>query len=144
MNKVLLGGRFTRDPEGRMGANGAEISRFSLAVQGDFYNKETKERDVEFINCVAFGNTAATINRFCQKGTFITAVGRIKNGRYENKEGVTVYTTDVIVETFNFVSGGKGKDGAETPSPVNEPAANEDPYAEFNEEITLSGDDLPF
>ncbi len=144
MNKVILAGRLTKDPEGRMGASGTEVSRFSLAVQGDFYNKETKERDVEFVNCVAFGQTAGVINKYAIKGTFITAVGRIKNGSYENKEGVKVYTTDVIVDNFQFVTGGRSKEEVTTNEVVIEKNNVEDPYSDFGEEISLSGDDLPF
>ena len=62
MNKVILTGRLTRDPESRMSSNSTEVSRFSLACQNDFVNKDG-ERSTEFINCVAFGRTASTINR---------------------------------------------------------------------------------
>lgn len=68
MNKVILSGRFTRDPEQRMMSNQTEFSRFSLACQSSYVNKDG-ERDTEFINCVAFGRTAETINRYCKKGT---------------------------------------------------------------------------
>ena len=64
MNKVILTGRFTKDPESRMGTNQLEVVRFSLACQNDFVNRDG-QRSTEFINCVAFGRTASTINRYC-------------------------------------------------------------------------------
>ena len=68
MNKVMLIGRFTRDPESRMTQGNMEVSRFSLACSSDFVNRNG-ERETEFINCVAFNRSASTINRYCKKGT---------------------------------------------------------------------------
>ena len=165
MNKVILSGRFTRDPEQRMMSNQTEFSRFSLACQSSFVNKDG-ERDTEFINCVAFGRTAETINRYCKKGAMIIAQGRIKNSSYDAQDGTKRYTTDVVVDNFEFL--GSRNDGANapagagysapasnnsvayspqapaTPSAVETTDISEDPYKDFGDEFTLSSDDLPF
>lgn len=152
MNKVFLTGRFTRDPESRMGSNSLEVSRFSLACQNDFVNKNG-ERDVEFVNCVAFGKTAETINKFCKKGQQICAVGRIRNSSYDAQDGSKRYTTDIVVDQFEFLGAKGGNASNETSS--SDSASNymsniettdvtEDPYKDFGEEINISSDDLPF
>ena len=146
MNKVILSGRFTRDPEQRMMSNQTEFSRFSLACQSSFVNKDG-ERDTEFINCVAFGKTAGTINRYCKKGAMIVAQGRIKNSSYDAQDGTKRYTTDVVIENFEFAGSAQNKpEQAQTQSnnPVSQPTPVSDPYAEFANDVVLSEDDLPF
>lgn len=145
MNKVILSGRFTRDPEQRMMSNQTEFSRFSLACQSSYVNKDG-ERDTEFINCVAFGRTAETINRYCKKGAMIVAQGRIKNNSYDAQDGTKRYTTDVVIENFEFASSAQNKNGQAQVqnTPVSQPASVSDPYADFANEVTISADDLPF
>ena len=140
MNKVILTGRFTRDPESRMGTNQIEVSRFSLACSNDFASRDGK-RDSEFINCVAFGKTASTINRFCKKGQMISATGRIKNNSYSAQDGSKRYTTDVIVEQFEFLG---SKSGCSSDMPMDDVASNlettdvsEDPYKEAVKQFGL-------
>ena len=164
MNKVILIGRFTRDPESRMGANSTEVSRFSLACQNDFLTRDG-QRSTEFVNCVAFGRTAQTINKFCTKGRMISAIGRIRNGSYDAQDGSKRYTTDVVVENFEFL-GGTSSNNANSGgndytnfnssndfgnhsdfSPLNNievTDVTDDPYKDFGEEINISSDDLPF
>ena len=153
MNKVFLTGRFTRDPESRMGSNSLEVSRFSLACQNDFVSK-TGERDVEFINCVAFGRTAQTINRFCKKGQQICATGRIKNNSYDAQDGTKRYNTDIVVDQFEFLGAKGGVSGESNyqsdagqsydSSNIETTDVTEDPYKDFGEEVNISSDDLPF
>lgn len=102
MNKVILMGRLTRDPEVRysQGESSTAIARFSLAVDRRF--KRQGEADADFINCVAFGKTAEFAERYLKQGTKVAAVGRIQTGSYTNKEGQKVYTTDVVVEEVEF------------------------------------------
>lgn len=161
MNKVILTGRFTRDPEARMGSNSTEVSRFSLACQNDFVSRDG-ERSTEFINCVAFGRTAQTINKYCAKGRLISATGRIRNSSYDAQDGTKRYTTDVIVESFEFL-GGTGSGASSSVNDGSYPMTHqndfeqvnamnniettdvtEDPYKDFGEEINISSDDLPF
>lgn len=159
MNKVILTGRLTRDPESRMTQSNMEISRFSLACQSDFVSRDG-ERDTEFINCVAFNRSAQTINRYCRKGQMILVQGRIRNNSYDAQDGTKRYTTDVVVDNFEFL-GSKNENGSASysaPASNNSvayspeaPASNiettdisEDPYKDFGDELTLSSDDLPF
>ena len=102
MNKVILMGRLTRDPEVRytQGDNAMAIARYSLAVDRRF--KRDGEPDADFINCVAFGKAGEFAEKYLKKGTKIAVVGRIQTGSYTNKDGQKVYTTDVVVEEQEF------------------------------------------
>lgn len=101
MNKVILCGRLTRDPEVRYGANGGgAVARFSLAVDRKF--KQDGQPTADFINCVSFGKNAEFAEKYLKKGTKIIAEGRIQTGSYTNKEGQKVYTTDVVLESQEF------------------------------------------
>ena len=102
MNKVILMGRLTRDPEVRytQGDNTMAIARYSLAVDRRF--KRDGEPDADFINCVAFGKSGEFAEKYLKKGTKVAVVGRIQTGSYTNKDGQKVYTTDVVVEEQEF------------------------------------------
>ena len=102
MNKVILMGRLTRDPEVRytQGDNAMAIARYSLAVDRRF--KRDGEPDADFINCVAFGKAGEFAEKYLKKGIKIAVVGRIQTGSYTNKDGQKVYTTDVVVEEQEF------------------------------------------
>ena len=117
MNKVILMGRLTRDPEVRYGgANNSAVARFSLAVDRRF-KRDGDEQTADFINCVAFGKTAEFLEKYARKGTKFVVEGRIQTGSYTNKEGQRVYTTDVVCENVEFAesknsqSGGSSFDG---------------------------------
>ena len=103
MNKVILMGRLTRDPEVRysQGENAMAIARYSLAVDRRF-KREGDEQTADFINCVAFGKAGEFAEKYLKKGTKIAVVGRIQTGSYTNKDGQRVYTTDVVVEEQEF------------------------------------------
>ena len=102
MNKVILMGRLTRDPEIRysQGERSTAVARYSLAVNRTF--KRDGEPDADFINCVAFGRQAEFAEKYFHKGIRIVITGRIQTGSYTNKDGVKVYTTDVAVEEQEF------------------------------------------
>ena len=102
MNKVILMGRLTRDPEVRysQGDNASAVARYSLAVDRRF--KRDGEQSTDFINCVAFGKTAEFAERYLRQGTKLLVTGRIQTGSYTNRDGVKVYTTDVVVEEQEF------------------------------------------
>ena len=102
MNKVILMGRLTRDPEVRysQGDNASAVARYTLAVDRRF--RRDGEATADFINCVAFGRSAEFAERYLRKGTKIAVTGRIQTGSYTNKEGVRVYTTEVVVEEHEF------------------------------------------
>ena len=99
MNKVILMGRLTRDPEVRysQGENATAVARYTLAVDRRF-NRNNDEQTADFINCVAFGRSGEFAEKYLHKGTKIAVTGRIQTGSYTNKDGVKVYTTDVVVE----------------------------------------------
>lgn len=99
MNKVILMGRLTRDPEVRQSGD-TVVARFSLAVDRRF--KKDGDQTADFINCVAFGKTGEFIAKYAHKGTKFVIEGRIQTGSYTNKDGQKVYTTDVIVEQVEF------------------------------------------
>lgn len=108
MNKVILMGRLTRDPEVRMIGDTA-VARFSLAVDRRF--KKDGEQTADFINCVAFGKTGEFIEKYGRKGTKFVVEGRIQTGSYTNKDGQKVYTTDVVVEQIEFAESKASADG---------------------------------
>ena len=102
MNKVILMGRLTRDPEVRysQGENATAVARYSLAVDRRF--RRDGEATADFINCVAFGRQAEFAERYLRQGTKIAVTGRIQTGSYTNRDGAKVYTTDVVVEEQEF------------------------------------------
>lgn len=104
MNKVILMGRLTADPDIREGQNSA-VARYRLAVDRRF--KRDGEESADFISCVVFGKGAEFAEKYLKKGTKIVAVGRIQTGSYQNREGQKVYTTDVIVEEQEFAESKK-------------------------------------
>ena len=115
MNKVILCGRLTRDPEVRYNQNGNEkmcIARYSLAV-----DRRGKDAGADFINCVAFGKNGEFAEKYLRKGTKMVVTGRIQTGSYKNKDGQTVYTTDVVIEEHEFAES-KKQDGEPTPPPA--------------------------
>lgn len=99
MNKVALIGRLTRDPDVRYSQGGEPmaIARFTLAV-----DRRTKNRDADFISCVAFGKSGEFVEKYFHKGMKVAVIGRIQTGSYDSKDGHKVYTTDVICEELDF------------------------------------------
>ena len=102
MNKVILMGRLTRDPDIRYstGESATAVARYTLAVDRRF--RRDGEQTADFIGCVAFGRNAEFAEKYLHQGTKIVAVGRIQTGSYTNRDGQKVYTTDVVVEEQEF------------------------------------------
>lgn len=102
MNKVILMGRLTRDPEVRysQGENPTAIARYTLAVDRRF--TRNNEESADFINCIAFGKAGEFAEKYLHKGIKMVVTGRIQTGSYTNKDNVKVYTTDVVVEDHEF------------------------------------------
>ena len=102
MNKVILMGRLTRDPEVRysQGEQATAIARYTLAVDRRF--KRDGDQTADFIGCVAFGKLGEFAEKYLRKGTKVVVTGRIQTGSYTNKDGQKVYTTDVVVEEHDF------------------------------------------
>ena len=102
MNKVIEIGRLTKDPEIRysQGASSTCIARYTLAVDRKF--KQEGQPTADFINCIAFGKLGEFAEKYLHRGVKIAVTGRIQTGSYKNKDGNTVYTTDVVVEEQEF------------------------------------------
>ena len=116
MNKVILMGRLTRNPEVRYGAgeNSTAVARYTIAVERRF--KRDGEQSADFIGCVAFGRNAEFAEKYLRQGTKIVLTGRIQTGSYTNRDGQKVYTTDIVVEEQEFaeskaVAAGNGGQG---------------------------------
>ena len=114
MNKVILMGRLTRDPEVRysQGEGSMAIARYTLAVDRRF-NRNNDEQSADFIGCVAFGKAGEFAEKYFRKGTKVAVTGRIQTGSYTNKDGVKVYTTDIVVEEQVFAETKNSNAGAE-------------------------------
>lgn len=114
MNKVILMGRLTRDPEVRysQGDQATAIARYTLAVDRRF-KRGDDQQTADFIGCVAFGKLGEFAEKYLRRGTKVVVTGRIQTGSYTNKDGQKVYTTDVVVEECEFAeSKGSGSDNA--------------------------------
>ena len=106
MNKVILMGRLTRDPDVRYsaGENSTAVARYTLAVDRRFARREGNDngQTADFISCVVFGKGAEFAEKYLRQGTKIAVTGRIQTGSYTNRDGQKVYTTDVVVEDQEF------------------------------------------
>lgn len=133
MNNVVLMGRLTKDVEIRYNQSQMAIGRFTVAVNRRLTKGKRQEAEAnnqataDFINCVAFGRTAEVIGQYFNKGNKIAITGHIQTGSYENQQGQRIYTTDVIVDQFDFVESSKNK--------------NED---NFNNNLKTDEPELPF
>ena len=121
MNKVILMGRLTRDPEVRYSAgnNSMAVARYTLAVDRRF--RRDGENNADFIGCVAFGKSAEFAEKYLRQGTKIIVTGRIQTGSYTNRDGQKVYTTDVVVEDQEFAES-KAAPSPMAASPMPSPA----------------------
>lgn len=128
MNKSLLVGRLTKDPDVREG--NTTVARFTLAVDRKFAKEG--EQSADFISCIAFGKTADFINKYFAKGMRMGLEGRIQTGSYTNKNGQKVYTTDVVAEQVEFVE--SKKESAPQPQP------DDDGFMQIPDDV----DELPF
>ena len=122
MNKVILMGRLTRDPEVRYsaGENALAIARYTLAVDRRF--RRDGEASADFINCVAFGRQGEFAEKYFRKGIKIAITGRIQTGSYTNKDGQRVYTTDVVVEEQEFAESKSASESNAGFAPAERPA----------------------
>ena len=148
MNKVFLVGRLTRDPELRYTSSNLATMRCAIAVDRQFV-REGEERGADFINIVAFGNRAETMSKYLTKGSQIAVDGRIQTGSYDGADGKKVYTTDVVVENFQFLDTKGSRNMENVDMPTNDDIPNDttdssDPFADFGAKIEVSDSELPF
>lgn len=128
MNTVQLLGRMVKDPDINVTSN-TTVAKFTLAVN------RFKKGEADFINCVAFGKTAENIANFFFKGNQIAIKGRIQTGSYDAQDGTKRYTTDVVVEGFDFIDGNKKENNTSSDENLND---------SLMEEMGGDNDDIPF
>ncbi len=173
MNKVILIGRLTRDPELRYTGSNTPVATFSLAVNRSFTN-QNGEREADFINCVVWRKLAETVKNYLSQGSQVAVEGRIQTRNYDDQNGQRRYVTEVVVENIDFV--GTKRDNSQSsnqpnfnsqtvPSNFNnQPSTTDattpydfsatsastgtnvssDPYTEFGSNIEINDDELPF
>ncbi len=164
INRVVLVGRLTKDPELRYTPSGIAMARFTLAVNRTFSNQQG-EREADFINCVVWRKQAENTANFLKKGSLAGVEGRIQTGSYEGQDGKRVYTTDVVCDSVQFLEprgssgggqGGQSFGGGQQNNPYptyqqNQPTnqqnytrVDDDPFGSSSGPIEVSDDDLPF
>lgn len=138
MNKVILIGRITKDIEIRKTQTGTTVGSFSLAVNRKI--KQEGQPETDFIRCVAWSKTAETMSQYLGKGSLVGIEGRIQTGSYQDKDGKTVYTTDVIVEAFEFLESKK----QEMAYASQNNSSHQDVNDYGSDGLQIDSDDLPF
>lgn len=140
MNKAILVGRLTKDPELKTTASGVNVCSFTIAVNRRFKNSEGNY-DADFINCVAWRQQADFLSRFFSKGHFVGVVGSIQTRNYE-RDGQRVYVTEVVADEINFVGSRPQSDDAPKASA---PSGNTNFFGADDGFIPMpADDDLPF
>lgn len=164
MNKAILIGRLTRDPELRYTSSGRAVCQFSIAISRNYTNQQG-QRDADFINCVVWDKQAENLAKYITKGRLVAVDGRIQTRNYDNNEGKKVYVTEVLANSIQFLeskNSGQGNDNMEQnpfdsmtepnyPAPNSNEGSNndtisveKDPFESFGESIEISDNDLPF
>lgn len=158
MNRVVLIGRLTRDPDLRYPSSNIPVANFTIAVNRPFEN-QNGERVADFINIIVWRKQAENVKKYIGKGSLVAVEGRIQTRNYEGQDGKRVYVTEVVADSVQFLEsksqaqnrgasvGGFDPEmeslGAEMPQPTTN-IEEEDPFANFGNEIEISDDDLPF
>jgi single-strand DNA-binding protein len=134
INRVVLVGRLTKDPEFRTTPLGVNVANFTIAVNRTFTNSQG-EREADFINVVVFRKQAENVNNYLSKGSLAGVDGRLQSRSYENSEGKRVFVTEVVADSVQFLE----------PKNSNKQNNNQDNgFANANGPIDISDDDLPF
>ena len=155
MNKAILIGRLTRDPELRTTPTGRNVCQFSIAVNRT-YTSASGEREADFINCVVWDKQAENLARYQKKGNQIAVDGRIQTRNYDDNNGKKVYVTEILANNISFLdakgTGNSGNSFANLPEPpmqeesinVETISVEKDPFEAFGDSIEISDNDLPF
>lgn len=151
INRTVLVGRLTRDPEMKTTNNGTAVAQFTLAVNRQFTNAQG-EREADFVNCVIWRKGAEALAQYTHKGSLIGVDGRIQTRTYEDKDGKTVFVTEVVADSFSFMESKKDnqpsikqtaqayvKQAVDKAKP-----ASQDPFAGSGDSIDIDDSDLPF
>ena len=145
MNKAIIIGRLTKDPEMRTTTSGVNSTTFTVAVSRN-YTGANGERETDFLNCVAWRKQAENIAKYCTKGTQVAVEGRIQTRSYDAQDGTKRYVTEIIADNVTFLSTKGGASSADNNFVGDESATtdiSEDPFKDFGDEVALSDDDLP-
>jgi single-strand DNA-binding protein len=164
LNRVILIGRLTRDPELRYTPAGVAVTQFTLAIDRPFSNQQNQQREADFLNIVTWRQLAETCANYLRKGRLTAVEGRIQVRNYENNEGKRVYVTEIIADNVRFLessnsggnleeapseggrsnnySGGNGGGGSRNNG--GNTRDNSDPFSDDGKPIDISDDDLPF
>ena len=161
MNRVVLVGRLTRDPEVRALSTGNSVASFTLAINRNFKNK-VGNIDADFINISVFGRQAENVSKYVSKGSQVGIEGRIQSRSYDAQDGTKRYVTEVIADNVEFMGSAKSNSNdniapvnayvdttssvyMDQPSPeIGVDISTDDPFKNFGSEVALSDDDLPF
>lgn len=135
LNRVILIGRLTKDPELRYTPNGVAVSTFTLAVNRNYSNQQG-QREADFINIVTWKGLAETVANYMKKGRLVAIEGRIQTRNYDNNEGKKVYVTEVVADNVRFLESINKSDDNHS--------NNKDPFINDGNPIDISDDDLPF
>ncbi len=145
MNKVVLIGRLTRDPEIRYTSNNIAATNFTLAVNRNYQN-QNGVREADFINIVMWRKQAETAKKYLSKGSLIAIEGRIQTRNYDGADGKKVYVTEVLADSFEFLEskGQKTNSDIDFNNDVSTNNIGDEPYIDFGDTIELSDDDIAF
>ncbi|MEB5793325.1 single-stranded DNA-binding protein [Staphylococcus hominis] len=141
INRVILVGRLTKDPEYRQTPNGVSVATFTLAVNRPFTNSQG-EREADFINVVVFRRQAENVNNYLSKGSLAGVDGRIQSRNYENNEGRRVFVTEVVADNVQFLEPKNNNQQNNQSQQQGQAPANNNAFSNNNADIDT--DDLPF
>ncbi|OGX61727.1 MAG: single-stranded DNA-binding protein [Paenibacillus sp. RIFOXYA1_FULL_44_5] len=149
LNRVILIGRLTKDPEMRYTPAGVAVTQFTLAVDRPFSNN-SGEKEADFLNIVTWRQLAETCANYLRKGRLTAVEGRIQIRNYDNNEGKRVYVTEIVADNVRFLEsmGNRDQSGdsnsARSGNTTRTQKSNQDPFADDGKPIDISDDDLPF
>lgn len=144
LNRTVLVGRLTKDPDFRTTPSGVEVATFTLAVNRNFKSKDG-EQQADFINCVVFKKQAENVKNYLSKGSLAGLDGRLQSRSYENQEGRRVYVTEVICDSVQFLEPKSNNQSNNQPQQQRGQApAQDNPFAIANGPIDIDDDDMPF
>ena len=170
MNKAILIGRLTKDPEVRYTSSNRAVCQFTIAIDRPFTNQASGQREADFINIVAWDKTGENVGKYMTKGRLVAVEGRIQTRNYENNEGRRVYVTEVVANNVQFLESRNTTTNNNSFNSMPEPPiektpydfandndntssndnidntmdTEEDPFAAFGEQVEISDNDLPF
>src|SRR5690625_3180573 len=145
LNRVVLVGRLTRDPDLRYTPNGVAVANFTLAVNRPFTNQQGN-RDADFINCVVWRKPAENLANYMKKGNMVGVDGRLQSRTYEDQDGKTVFVVEVVADSIQFLESRKDNNQSQQQNQQSQQATTntDDPFANEGQPIDVSDDDLPF